>query len=94
VMPEFWRSLLRQSKPSTLTGAGLKPYLILAHPPLRADGDDSGDDVDDGDGKCWRVDKGESFSSLKLESCTSGFDTLVGGDPVKNGGGDDSKSTP
>lgn len=31
-MLEFWPSLLRQSKPSILTVAGLSPNFILAHP--------------------------------------------------------------
>lgn len=47
-MLEFWRSLLRQSNPSTLTAAGLRPKFILTQPPLRADEDD-GEDKPDGD---------------------------------------------
>lgn len=47
-MLEFWRSLLRQSNPSTLTAAGLGPNFILTHPPLRAE--DEGEDKPDGDG--------------------------------------------
>lgn len=47
-MLEFWRSLFRQSNPSTLTAAGLKPTFILTHPPFRVD--DDGDAKPDGDG--------------------------------------------
>jgi len=62
-MLEFWRSLLRQSKPSTLTAAGLRPNFILAHPAFMADGDGDGDgDELDGDASC-KVDNGDNFSS-------------------------------
>lgn len=53
-MLEFWRSLLRQSNPSTLTAAGLSPYFILTQPALR------GDDKVDGDGD---AETGVNFSS-------------------------------
>ncbi|GKV16811.1 hypothetical protein SLEP1_g27393 [Rubroshorea leprosula] len=82
-MLEFWRSLLRQSKPSTLTAAGLRPYFILTHPPLRVA--DDGDDKPDGDGICSDG-MGVSLSSPKRASCTSGLAALLGGDPQKNGG--------
>lgn len=81
-MLEFWRSLLRQSNPSTLTAAGLRPNFILTHPPLRADGDG-----DDGDGIC-NVERAASLSSPNRASCTSGLAALLGGDPQKNGGDD------
>ena len=64
-MLEFWRSLLRQSNPSTLTSAGLSPNFILTHPPLHAEDDE--DDKPEGDG----IDGGEigaSFSSPNLAS--------------------------
>lgn len=84
-MLEFWRSLFRQSNPSTLTVAGLSPKFILAHPALRAD--------DDGDGKpelggTCNEDKGLSFSSPKRASWIKGFAALLGGDPQKKGGED------
>jgi hypothetical protein len=86
-MLEFWRSLLRQSNPSTLTSAGLSPNFILTHPPpLHAEVD--GDDKPEGDG----IDSGEigvNFSSPNLASWINGLPTLVGGDPQKNGGGDE-----
>lgn len=82
-MLEFWRSLLRQSNPSTLTVAGLRPNFILTHPPLRAD-----DDGDDGDGTCNVESAAANLSSPNRSSCTSGFAALVGGDPQKYGGDD------
>ena len=84
-MLEFWRSLLRQSKPSTLTAAGLRPNFILAHPAFMADGDGDGDgDELDGDASC-KVDNGDNFSSPNWESWTNGLETRLGGDPQKNG---------
>jgi len=85
-MLEFWRSLLRQSNPSTLTMAGLSPNFILAHPPLRAD--DDGEDKPEGDGMD-NGDIGVSLSSPNLASWINGLPTLDGGDPQKNGGGDE-----
>lgn len=82
-MLEFWRSLLRQSKPSTLTAAGLSPNFILMHAPLRED--DDGDETPEGDG----IDNGEtgvSFSSPNRASCIKGLADLLGGDPQKYGG--------
>ena len=97
VMPEFWRSLLRQSKPSTLTLAGLRPNFTRAPPAFIADGDMDGDAELEGDTSC-SVDKGDSFSSPKLASCTNGLETLEGGVPQKNGGDDaisfDDRSSP
>lgn len=81
-MLEFWRSLLRQSKPSTLTAAGLRPNFILTHPPLRV-----GDDKPVGDEICI-AETGVSLSSPKQVSCTRGLAALLGGDPQKYGGDD------
>ena len=82
-MLEFWRSLLRQSNPSTLTAAGLSPNFILTHPPLRAE--DDGEDKPEGDG-LGNARKGASFSSPNRASWTTGLAALLGGDPQKNGG--------
>ena len=76
-MLEFWRSLLRQSNPSTLTSAGLSPKLILAHPPLR--------DAEEGDGKPDDGDD-EIISSPNRASWTKGFSARTGGEPQKYGG--------
>lgn len=84
-MLEFWRSLFRQSNPSTLTVAGLSPMFILAHPALRAD--DDGDGKPEGGGTC-NEDKGLSFSSPKRASWIKGLAALLGGDPQKKGGED------
>lgn len=80
-MLEFWRSLLRQSNPSTLTAAGLSPYFILTQPPLRAA--DDGEDKPDGDAN---GNAGRGFSSPNRASCTNGLAALLGGDPQKYGG--------
>jgi len=79
-MLEFWRSLLRQSKPSTLTAAGLRPNFILTHPPLRED--DDGDETPEGDG----ITLGATFSSPNRASWINGLADLLGGDPQKYGG--------
>jgi hypothetical protein len=82
-MLEFWQSLLRQSKPSTLTAAGLSPNFILVQPPLRED--DDGDETLEGDG----IDNGEiavNFSSPNRASWIKGLEDLLGGDPQKYGG--------
>lgn len=79
-MPEFWRSLLRQSNPSTLTAAGLCPNFILAHPPLQ--------DSEDGDSKPEgeeNVGIRRRSSSPKRASWVKGFVALAGGDPMKYG---------
>lgn len=82
-MLECWRSLLRQSKPSTLTAAGLSPNFILMHPPpLQAE---DGDDKPEGDRD---ADKEVSFSSPNRASWIKGLAVLLGGDPEKNGGED------
>lgn len=79
-MLQLRRSLLRESKPSIRTAAGLCPNFILTHPPpaMREDGD--GGAGDDRGGSC--------FSLLNWASCTTGFEALLGGDPQKNGGDD------
>jgi len=93
-MLAFWRSRFKQSNPSTLTAGVLIPNFTLAQPRAEDDDDDG-----DGDGKPvaelgWR--KGEfgetglSFSSRKRASCANGFAALLGGDPGKYGGDDDS----
>lgn len=79
-MLEFWRSLLRQSNPSTLTVAGLRPNETLAQPPLRAE------EGDDGTGY-GGAGKGATFSPNR-ESWTIGLAARLGGDPLKNGGED------
>ena len=71
-------SLSRQSKPSTRT-AGLLPKLDLTHP-LRAEEEADGAIPDEGIGT------GTTLSSPKRASWISGLDTLLGGDPEKNGG--------
>lgn len=84
-MLEFWRSLLRQSNPSTLTVAGLSPKFILAHPALSAA--DDGDAKPEGGGT-GNEDKGLYFSSPNRASWIKGLAALLGGDPQKKGGED------
>jgi len=60
VMLEFWRPLLRQSKPSTLTVGDLSPYFILPHPDFIEDGDIEGDAEFEGGASC-KVDKGDGL---------------------------------
>ena len=78
-MLEFWRSLLRQSNPSTLSAAGLSPNFILAYPPLwdAEDGESkpNGDEI---------VDTG--LSSPNLSSWIKGLAARTGGEPQKYGG--------
>ena len=85
---EFCRSLLRQSNPSTLTAAGFRPNVILAHPPPPPLCDPVAV-ADDGDERL----NGEyaaaantgigllSFSSLNRASWINGLEALLGGDP-------------
>lgn len=74
-MLQLRRSLLRQSKPSILTAAGLCPYFTLTHPPpIREDGDGGAGD------------SGVSFSLPNWASWIRGFEDLLGGDPQKYGG--------
>lgn len=82
-MLEFWRSLLRQSNPSTLTVAGLGPNVILAQPPLRAEED--GEDKPEPGGGNGIAGKGATTSPNRA-SWTKGLAALLGGDPLKNGG--------
>lgn len=83
-MFELWRSLLKQLNPSTLTAAGLSPNFTRPPqpPPLTRDGDGDGD-VRNGESE---GETGLSFSSPNRASWANGFDTLLGGDPRKNGG--------
>ena len=75
-------SLSRQLNPTTRT-VGLFPKLVLT----RTVGDDGGGGLVargvDGGGATTRS------SSRKSKSFVKGLETLVGGDPVKNSGGDD-----
>ncbi|KAF2572073.1 hypothetical protein F2Q70_00003044 [Brassica cretica] len=78
-MLEFWRSLFKQSNPSTLTAADLIPNFTQPQPPpLTRDGDGINGESE-----------GETRFSLLSPNCASrakGFDVLHGGDPRKNGG--------
>ena len=85
-MLEFWRSLLRQSNPSTLTAAGLSPKFILTQPPLRVEED--GEVKLDG-GRNGNARKEATFSSLNRASWVNGLAALLGGDQQKNGGGEE-----
>lgn len=82
-MLQFRRSLSRQSNPSILT-AGLLPKFALTHPPLIL--------ADDGDAPnpegigIARGETGVTLSSPNRASWISGLETLLGGDPQKNGG--------
>lgn len=77
-MLQFRLSVLRQSKPSTRTVAGLCPKFIRTHPrPLRAEGEG---------GAAATGEKGVTFSLPNCSSWITGFEALLGGDPQKNGG--------
>lgn len=66
----------RQLNPSILTAAGVCPNLARAQPPcLRADDDD-------GDASGTAI----GLSLPNFESWITGFDTLLGGEPQRNGG--------
>lgn len=83
-IPQFLRSLLRQSNPSTLT-AGLFPKLARTQPPFLEE--DDGDK--DGPKAVGIGDSGENgakLSSPNRSSLINGLATLLGGDPQKNGG--------
>lgn len=86
-MLQFRRSLSRQSNPSILT-AGLLPKLALTHPPLilAADEVEVGDPAKPEGIGIARGEIGVTFSSPNRASWISGLDTLLGGDPLKNGG--------
>ncbi len=69
-------SLLRQSKPSILTAAGVLPNFILTQLLAEEDGEDGA------------TENGLKFP-LPLPNCSSwitGLEALLGGDPQKNGG--------
>jgi hypothetical protein len=70
-------SLLRQSKPSILTAAGVCPNFIGTQP--RAEDEDGEDDA---------TGNGLKFPLPNCSSWITGFDALLGGDPQKNGGDD------
>lgn len=78
-------SLLRQSKPSILTAAGVWPNFILTQPLAEEDGEGGAKE------------NGLKLPLLLLlPNCSSwitGFDALLGGDPQKNGG-DEATWTP
>ncbi len=74
------RSRLRQSNPSILTAAGLWLNFILTHPPPIRDDGDRGDGIGE---------EGVNFSFPNCASRITGFEVLVGGDPLKKGGGDE-----
>lgn len=86
-MLQLRRSLSRQSNPSILT-AGLLPKLALTHPPLilAVDEVELGDPVKPEGIGIARGDIGVTFSSPNRASWISGLETLLGGDPLKNGG--------
>lgn len=74
------QSRLKQLNPSILTATGLLLYFSRAHdPPLRPD--------EDGDIATVTVGENEQATSQpNLESSVIGLETLLGGDPMKNGG--------
>lgn len=75
-MLQFRLSVLRQSKPSTRTVAGLWPNFTRTHPlPLRAEGEGGA-----------TGEKGVTFSLPNCSSWITGLEALLGGDPQKNGG--------
>ena len=67
-------SLLRQSKPSILTAAGLWPNFIRTHP------------LADEDGEEGAIENGLKFPFPNSSSWMTGFEALLGGDPEKKGG--------
>lgn len=77
----------RQSNPSILI-AGLLPTFPPTGPTFLSDEGKSDDLPDAGIGITERPETGETLSSLNRESCTNGLDTLLGGDPLKKGGGE------
>jgi len=66
----------------------LLPKLDRTNPPFLGDDDD-----DDDKSICGGIgvtgEKGENFSFPNLASWINGLATLLGGDPQKNGGGDE-----
>lgn len=85
-MLQLRRSLSRQSKPSTLTAGLLPKFTLLTHPPGPFLADDEGDEANPEGIGMARGDTGDTLSSPKRSSWISGLDTLLGGDPQKNGG--------
>lgn len=83
-MLQLLLSLLRQSKPSILTTAGVLPNFIGTQP--RADDEEDGEE----DGTV----NGLKFPLPNSSSWTTGFDALLGGDPQKNGGDDANTFSP
>lgn len=71
-MLQFRLSLLRQSKPSILTVAGLWPKLIRTQPRAEGDGEE-GVSVN-----------GLKFPLPNCSSWITGFEALLGGDPHQN----------
>jgi len=86
-MLQLLLSLLRQSKPSILTAACVWPNFFIGAQPLAEE-----------DGEEGAMENGLKFPwPLPLPNCSSwitGFDALLGGDPQKNGGGDDPNCSP
>lgn len=72
-MLQLLLSLLRQSKPSILTAAGVWPNFIGTQP--RAEEEDASVN-------------GLKFPLPNCSSWITGFEALLGGDPQKNGGDD------
>ena len=69
------RPLLRQSKPSILTAAGLWLNFIRTQPLAEEE-----------DGEEGAIINGLKFPFPNCSSWITGFETLLGGDPQKNGG--------
>ena len=88
-MLQFRLSLSRQSNPSILT-AGLSPKLARTQPPFLVEEEGDGGRPD-GEGTTTHDDgeRGEKFSSPNRASWINGLATLLGGDPLKNGGDED-----
>lgn len=84
-MLQFCLSPPRQSNPSILTAAAFCPIFICVPLDLQDDGEDKGDDNFNEDNKGGVL----AFSLPNVTSRTIGFDDLVGGEPLKNGGEDD-----
>lgn len=81
-------SLLRQSKPSILTAAGVWPNFIRTQPLAEEDGEAEATPIKNGLKLLPLV---PLPLPLPLPNCSSwitGFEALLGGDPQKNGGVD------
>lgn len=79
-MLQLLLSLLRQSKPSILTAAGVFPNFIGTQP--RAEEEDGEE------GATATVVNGLKFPLPNCSSWITGFEALLGGDPQKNSGDD------